>query len=411
MAERDGLLKRLGQGFDRYIGGLLGEDLSKMTPEERALARRQAIGAIGQGMINPANAQPAMANVIQARALQREREQMRSRAMAAEQEMPRITGRLFGTSGGMIEGLQEGEAPTPLTARYRVNPQEALARMYGTQAGRDVASVSPELLQLAQEGVTGRTVGGAVYNPLTGEFSRPQEPQTKDLTPEEAKTLFSQGYVVQRKPSGEIDVISRPSPSGAGNMTLRQVRLPGGKVQDQWIAPGQSQGIPVGPAYAPGGGKPISGEFSSKVVLAQGLRDAETRIAKLNPEAVTGLGAALSPERMRSSDYKKYTQAAREWAANLLYFKSGAAATPGEIESTWYQYFPVAGDGPEEIAQKNIARNQQMASVESALKMAGVELDLSTPYPTVSGNDDPAYKALKSGDIYVAPDGSYKRKK
>lgn len=217
MAERDGLLKRLGQGFDRYIGGLLGEDLSKMTPEERALARRQAIGAIGQGMINPANAQPAMANVIQARALQREREQMRSRAMAAEQEMPRITGRLFGTSGGMIEGLQEGEAPTPLTARYRVNPQEALARMYGTQAGRDVASVSPELLQLAQEGVTGRTVGGAVYNPLTGSFARPPEAQVRDLTPEEVAALrLPRGTVVQRKADGTLDIIREPAVASAG---------------------------------------------------------------------------------------------------------------------------------------------------------------------------------------------------
>lgn len=217
MAEREGLFKKIGKGFDRYIGGLLGEDLSKMTPEERAIARRQAIGAIGQGMINPANAQPAMANVMQARAMQREREQMRSRAMAAEQEMPRITGRLFGTSGGMIEGLQEGEAPTPLTARYRANPQEALSRMYGTQAGRDVASVSPELLQLAQEGVTGRTVGGAVYNPLTGAFSRPQEAQVRDLTPEEVAALrLPRGTVVQRKADGTLNIIREPAVASAG---------------------------------------------------------------------------------------------------------------------------------------------------------------------------------------------------
>lgn len=178
MAEREGLFKRLGHGFDRYIGGLLGEDLSKMTPEERALARRQAIGAIGQGMINPANAQPAMANVMQMRVAQRERGELERRQKAAEEEMTRISARLFGgvaPTGQMIEGLEPGEAPTPVTSYYRQDPTDALRRMYGTQAGRDVAQIAPDLAKLAQEGVTGRTVGGAVYNPLTQQFSRPPE--------------------------------------------------------------------------------------------------------------------------------------------------------------------------------------------------------------------------------------------
>ena len=50
MAEKptDGLFKRIGRGFDRYIGGLLGEDLESMTPEERANARRRT-GVAGDG--------------------------------------------------------------------------------------------------------------------------------------------------------------------------------------------------------------------------------------------------------------------------------------------------------------------------------------------------------------------------
>lgn len=376
MAEREGLLKRLGKGFDRYVGGLLGEDISTMTPEEKAAARRSIIGVIGRGMVEPGAGSTALGNVVAARAAQREQGELARRQKAAEEEMTRISARLFGgvaPTGQMIEGLEPGEAPTPVTSYYRQDPTDALRRMYGTQAGRDVAQMAPDLAKLAQEGVTGRTVGASVYNPLTGKFSQPTE-QPKPKTP------------------------------------VREVDL--GNAVIVYYSDGTSERMPKGIApSAPGAGKPISGEFASKVVLAQGLRDAETRIAKLNPQAVTGIGATISPERMKSSDYKQYTQAAKEWAANLLYFKSGAAATPGEIESTWYQYFPVAGDGPEEIAQKNIARNQQMASVQNALKMAGVDVNLRTPYPSVSGNDDPVYKALNTGDVYIAPDGSYKRKK
>ena len=141
MAEREGLLKRLGRGFDRYIGGLLGEDLEGMTPEERAAARRSIIGVIGRGMIDPAQGSEALGAVTQARAMQRAQAEVARRTAAAEAEMPRITGRLFGGTAGALESLPGGEGG-PLTARYRQAPQEALARLYGTQAGRDVAQAA-----------------------------------------------------------------------------------------------------------------------------------------------------------------------------------------------------------------------------------------------------------------------------
>jgi hypothetical protein len=179
MAEtpKDGLFKRIGRGFDRYIGGLLGEDLEGMSPEERAAARRSVIGIIGRGMVDPSQGSEALGAVTQARAMQRAQAEVARRTATAEAEMPRIAGRLFGGSAGMIETLpgQPEEETQLMTSRYRVDPQDAMARLYGTQEGRDVATMAPDLAKLASEGVTGRTVGGAVYNPLTGAFSRPPE--------------------------------------------------------------------------------------------------------------------------------------------------------------------------------------------------------------------------------------------
>lgn len=192
MAEREGLFKRLGRGFDRYVGGLLGEDLATMTPEERAAARRSAIGIIGRGMVSPEGGSAALTNVMQARAAQREKPRMQ----AAERERERIAARLFGgaaPSGGFIESPVEGEAPTPLSSYYRQDPQDALRRLY-SPSGRDVAAIDPEFARFVQESATGRTVGGAVYNPLTGQYTSPPEPPklTDDLR--EYQVARAQGY-------------------------------------------------------------------------------------------------------------------------------------------------------------------------------------------------------------------------
>lgn len=176
----DGLFKKIGSGFDRYIGGLLGEDVASMTPEERRAARMAAIGIIGRGMVSPEGGSQALSAVRGARQAQRQSREEASRVAAAEALMPDIASRLLGgRSGAMIQGLEPGEAPVPVSAvrvPSEANTREALRMMYGTQAGRDVAQMAPDLAKLAQEGVTGRTVGGSVYNPVTGQFSRPPMP-------------------------------------------------------------------------------------------------------------------------------------------------------------------------------------------------------------------------------------------
>jgi len=210
MAEREGLLKRLGRGFDRYVGGLLGEDLEGMSPEEKAAARRSIIGVIGRGMIDPSQGSEALGAVTQARAQRRAQAELTRRTAAAEAEMPRITGRLLGGTAGALESLPGGEGG-PLTARYRQAPQEALARLYGTQAGRDVATMAPDLSKLATEGVTGVTVGGSRLYPLTGQFVRPPEAKVETLTPQEVARLnLPRGTIVQRDSSDELKILREP---------------------------------------------------------------------------------------------------------------------------------------------------------------------------------------------------------
>jgi hypothetical protein len=207
MAEKptDGLFKRLGRGFDRYIGGLLGEDLEGMSPEEKAAARRSVIGIIGRGMVDPSQGSEALGAVTQARAMQRAQAEVARRTAAAEAEMPRIAGRLFGGSAGMIETLpgQPEEESRLMTSRYRIDPQDALARLTGTQVGRDVAKLAPDLAKLASEGTLGVTVGGSRLYPLTGRYTGPPK-EEKPRVPVREVDLGNQVIIYYSDGTNEV---------------------------------------------------------------------------------------------------------------------------------------------------------------------------------------------------------------
>ena len=195
---KSGLLQRLGSGFDRYIGGLLGEDLEGLSPEEKSAARRSGLGIIARGLIDPSQGSEALGAVTQARTQQRAREELTRRTAAAEARIPQIAGRVFGGIPGEIEGLPgiSGEGgqltaryrPRPLgsrpgeggegdqltdryqprtleslpgisgeggslASRYRQDPMDAMSMFYRSQAGRDAAKLAPDLATLAAESI------------------------------------------------------------------------------------------------------------------------------------------------------------------------------------------------------------------------------------------------------------------
>ena len=346
MAEKptDGLFKRLGRGFDRYVGGLLGEDLEGMSPEEKAAARRSVIGIIGRGMIDPAQGSEALGAVTQARAQRRAQGELERRTAAAEAEMPRIAGRLFGGTAGALESLPGGEGG-PLTSRYRQAPQEALARLYGTQEGRDVATMAPDLAKLASEGVTGRTVGGAVYNPLTGGFSRPPEAQVQTLTPQEVARLgLPRGTLVQRDPGGELKILREPpmvAMGGAGGAP-RAAGTPGGGgrfqplTAEETVAAGFPEGTVVQRDSQTGALKVLSAVPATQRTGEAGKATAVTRVDNVANRIIsqmdkvdTGgmLGATGALSRVFDSQDAKLFETYRQQLSTAL---RAALRIPGE---------------------------------------------------------------------------------
>jgi hypothetical protein len=280
----DGLFKGIGSAFNRYIGGLLGEDVEKMTPEERRAARAAAIGIIGRGMVSPDGGSQALTAVRASRQAARDEQEMRRRQAAAEAALPDISSRIFGgRTGTMIEDVEGGPA-TPLMARRAptaAGAREAIGMMYGTQAGRDVATMAPGLMTAAQEQMK------------PGEFVYQNVPNVGLVAV--SKTNPSDVRVVQR--------VGR-EPSAPAKPELRAVRLPNGMVQDMWIAPGQSSGTPVGAPYAPKGaeGDTLNARQRTGVSMTQ---DAAVNYA-VN---VTGLPKAeiekMSPAQVEAAIIKR----------------------------------------------------------------------------------------------------------
>jgi hypothetical protein len=169
--------------FSRYIGGLLGEDAESMTEDDRRRATLSLLGAIGRNYLSPGSGDESLAAMRASRAAERKAADDARRTAAAEALMPQVVGRLFGGSAGMIESLpgQPEEESRLMTSRYRQDPRGAMAALYGSQAGRDLGQMAPDLAKLATEGTLGSIVGGSVVNRLTGKVTTPAkapEPRT-----------------------------------------------------------------------------------------------------------------------------------------------------------------------------------------------------------------------------------------
>jgi hypothetical protein len=146
--------KRAGENLESYIGGLLGEDVSQLSEQERKQLRRQGMSAIFDAMARGTTPTQGLAGVAQMAGARLEQKRLQGRQQAAEQEMGRITGRLFGGAPAAPEDMGEDETglgTVAIQSKYKQSPQEALARMYGTAAGRDVAQMAPGLLKTAEE--------------------------------------------------------------------------------------------------------------------------------------------------------------------------------------------------------------------------------------------------------------------
>jgi hypothetical protein len=308
--------------WSRYVGGLLGEDYENMTPEQRRTASMSVLGVIARGMGSPEAGSEALRLTRESRAAEREAAGLARRQAAAEALMPQVVGRLFGGSAGRLESLPGGEGGE-LSSRYRQDPRGALAALYGSQAGRDLGQMAPDLAKLATEGTLGRTVGGSVYNPLTGGFTAPpQQAGTTTLTPAEVRQLGAPaGTIIQRDSSGKLSVL--PVPRAAVGGAAPREAIGGGMVP--------RPGAP-GAAPAPGTGR-LGNLLTADELRAAGLP--EGTVAQFDPKSGKVNVISSVPATQRTTTENKERSVRRiEAASELLQKQLDRVATGGPLGIT-----------------------------------------------------------------------------
>jgi hypothetical protein len=313
-------------GFQRFIGGLLGEDVEGMTEEQRRRLTREGTTSAILGMLSGSGLIGGLESYGERRKKSAAEGEVARRQAAAEAMMPDITSLLFGgPTGTTIEALPgAGGEAAPLAARRvptSAGARQALGMLYGTPAGREVAQMSPGLAEFAKEGTLGRTVGGSVYNPLTGGFTAPPKaPEAK--TPVREVDLGGQVIVyfndgtTQTFPKG-MATGARAAGGGGGGAPMAAGGAPGAAMPTGILTPEQMRA--VNPNFREGSVVYIDPKTGKPQMLQAG--------------AATG-AATAGNERMRTGQAMS-RDAALQYAANITDTPIAEIRkkTPSEIEA------------------------------------------------------------------------------
>ena len=173
-------------------------------------------------------------------------------------------------------------------------------------------------------------------------------------------------------------------------------------------------------------------EFQARLRLFENLQTETQPVltqleSQWDPANLSDPAAASIPiagNYFTSPEYQIYSTAAAAWAEGALRISTGAAATQPEIDRVVGTYFAKPGDTPATVAFKTKMREMYGRSIQTAKGMTpdgklpdpNEFLKGFTPPPADTKkqpakiSSDAEYDALKSGDVFIGPDGQTRRK-
>jgi hypothetical protein len=280
------------------------------------------------------------------------------------------------------------QSPDPKAFIAQNFPELAQANpTFATDTPEQVAASLQQLLGMhgAEAGIAPQTPRGQgamykVVDPETGEvtYASAEEAQGKNPYIYKPPTRANNGPAPPRGYRYKDDGSVEPIPGGPNDPNS-----------------------PNRPTMAP---KPPTEGDKRALVMYRSMKNAEKQLEAVTTSDTSDLGQAIlgkaaAGKVLQSQEYKRYEAAGLRWAANLLYLKSGATATPDEIRSTYLQFLPQPGDGQQVKDQKNEARIQEMTAVNEAYSF-------EKPATPASGAVEPTATDAKGNKI-VFRDGQW----
>lgn len=190
-------------------------------------------------------------------------------------------------------------------------------------------------------------------------------------------------------------------------------------------------GGPADPASKAGGGKPLTEGQSKALLFGTRMKEANEileglatkgvdrpgylkRAADAVPNVMGGALLQTGANAMQSDEQQQVEQAQRDFLNAVLRRESGAVIAESEFENGRKQYFPAIGDSAAVKAQKK--RNREVAMRGILEEVPDGESRVSKVRGPSQGGapvkitDKAAFDALPSGTLFIAPDGTKRRK-
>jgi hypothetical protein len=245
--------------------------------------------------------------------------------------------------------VQGDKAAQEVMQAYKQDPQLALAKASQYQQFPQVKALLPQLSKVALPEATTleREFLAAKSDPnmpFEGSFNDFKNQMTKYQETQAANEKTRLGYEGQR------------------------VGLEGGRLglEQQKFAQELQFGKPLTESQAKATAfqsQMIGAENNIKQLESKGFNPSSLQSQAALKVAGSAFNIAASPET------QQYKQAQEQWAEAYLRFKTGAAATEGEVQRNIKTFFPQFGDKPAQIAQKADARRQAEQDIGFAAGM------------------------------------------
>ena len=345
------------------------------------------------------------------------------------------------------QGLQTPQAQTVAGGVYvPPNPMEYLAKLFSTYTGtkvnekldtkeaalakalreqgatetqgilstlRGTPEVSTELAGPAYQGVAPTAVMPAKAGDANAALAQAlmgQSPQAQRLVPsliEQAnpKPIAEQIKYDLAKQGGYKgtfnDFMNQMSEADKARIAIDKQRLglEGGRLnlEQQKLAQELTYGKPLTESQAKATAfqsQMIGAENNLKLLESKGFDPSSYKTQATLKMAGGPLNILSAPEA------QQYKQAQEQWAEAYLRFKTGAAATEGEVQRNIKTFFPQFGDKPTQVAQKADARRQAEQDIGFAAGMgAGRGAQPINPQPSTPKASQEPKKVVNFNDL------------
>ncbi|MBH3339391.1 hypothetical protein I5L51_09765 [Pseudomonas mendocina] len=399
---------RTGIGADRTGGEIVGRrgangtmEFSNQaaTPGSVSSARAMpsgGIGGIGDGLGTFSQGDPGDAR----RAIDTFERANQERAKMNE---IRQRGEL-GNNGGRLTIVRDSSRSPTLGDRQRARLEERQADTEFTrqQTQQSIISGMDERLtsQLERQRLQQQLQAGDMdikrQQTLDGILAGLDDPSLQG----EARTRAERKYLMQADPKAFMSNQAKPASSNGDALKLTEQQS---KDLGYYTRGNEAN------AQLANQGDALTGRASGERGRLRGLADTVIR-------GTPWVGDSSLANSMVSQERQQAEQSGREVLSAILRKDTGAAITSQEMEIYGKMYLPQAGDSDQVLNQKAEARTRALESIRGGLGTAerkaaplrdGQRNSASGPARI---NDDAGYNALPSGSLFIAPDGSTRRK-